>query len=80
MTKQIEKISHIIHEIRKILGYATKEQVAKGWWKEMESVEHLIKEAKKHDIVSCGGFKYIKLKSGNIKITPDFSFIVRRKK
>lgn len=80
---KIEKISKKIHDIRKALGYATKEQVKKGWKEEMKSVKYLIKEAQRQKCeIGCGGFKYIymKTKKGEyVKIAPDFSFRVRLK-
>ena len=67
-----------IHEIRCALHYATKEQREKGWIDEWKSMNIFIKDAKRSGYCSCGGFTYTKLKSGNIKITPEFSFIIKK--
>ena len=75
-----KNIAKKIHEIRCALGYATKMQREKGWEDELKSMNYLIKDAKKYGVVGSGGFTYTKLKSGNIKITPDFSFIIRTPK
>ena len=75
----INKIAKVIHEMRCSLGYATPEQRTEGKEGELKSVESFLKYARKNGFCSCGGFNYTKLKSGNIKITPDFSFIVKMK-
>lgn len=85
MRKQIEEISKKIFEIRKAMGYATDTQIKEGWQGEMKIVKFLIKDARKlkredYECVGCGGFTYTKSKSGDIKITPDFSWIVKRDK
>ena len=75
---KIEKLSKIIHKIRKALGYATKTQIEEGWEDEMKGVEYLIKEARKTKVgeyVASGGFRYIRNKN-SIRIEPDFSFRV----
>ena len=72
-----QNIAKKIHGIRCALNYATSKQREEGWKGELRSVNSLINDAKKHGAVSCGGFTYTKLKSGNVKITPDFSFITR---
>lgn len=73
-----KNIAQKIHGIRCALGYATKEQREKGWEDEFKSMNMFIKDAKKNGLCSCGGFTYTKLKSGNIRITPDFSFIIKK--
>ena len=73
-----KNIAKKIFEIRCALHYATKEQREKGWEDELKSMNILIKDAKKNGFCSCGGFTYTKLKSGNIRITPDFSFIIKK--
>lgn len=73
---KIEKLSKIIHKIRKALGYATKMQIVEGWKGEMIGTKYLIKEAKKTKVgeyVASGGFRYIRRKNF-IRIEPDFSF------
>ena len=72
-----KNIAKKIHEIRCALHYATNEQREKGWEDELKFMNIFIRDAKKSGYCSCGGFTYTKLKSGNIKITPDFSFIIR---
>jgi hypothetical protein len=78
--KQLERLSKKIFKIRVALGYATDYQIEKGWKYEMESVKMFIKDANKYGFCSCGGFNYSKLKSGNIRITLDTSFLYRIKK
>ena len=76
---KIELIAKKINKIRWALGYATKEQVKEGWEGELKSIKELIRIAQEGGECSCGGFNYTKLKSGSIKITPDFSFIIKIK-
>ncbi len=73
-TKQLERISKKIFLIRVAMGYATEKQKEEGWEEEMKVVKFLLNDAKIYEEVGSGGFTYKRLKNGNIKITPDFSF------
>ncbi len=73
-----KNVAKKIYEIRCALHYATKEQREKGWIDEWKSMNHFINTAKKTGFCSCGGFIYTQLKSGNIRITPEFSFIIKK--
>lgn len=78
--KQIEKISKMIFDMRCTLGYATKQQRKEGWKQEMKTVKMMVRDAPLNGTASTGGFIYQRLKSGSVRITPNFSWIVRKKK
>ena len=75
--KHIEEISKKILNIRKAMGYASQDE---EWESEYKSTLELIGHAKrlKYECVESGGFRYECQKSGNIKITPAFSWIVKK--
>lgn len=71
----IKETARKIHEIRKAMGYSTKEQRAEGPAGELKFVEEMIKNLKKDNIINCGGFSFELSPSGkSVIIKPDFKF------
>lgn len=77
---KIEKIAKRIYEIRKAIGYSTREQRAEGFIGEVKFIKSMIKNLEKDLIHSSGGFSFKLSPSGkSIIITPDFRFILKLK-
>ena len=70
----MDRLSKKIHKIRKAMGYATQDQIKKGWEGEKRSCNSLIKMIKDGETtcVSSGGFTYKKLKNGKIVIAGEW--------
>lgn len=75
---KIEKIAKRIYEIRKAIGYSTKEQRAEGPVAEIRFIKSMIKGLEKGLIHSSGGFSYkLSPSEKSVIITPDFKFILK---
>jgi hypothetical protein len=72
---QIREISKKIFEIRKAMGFATKEQIKEGWPGEYPTVKSMIEGTKEYKEHGTGGFRY-KLEKGKVIIVPDFGWII----
>jgi len=78
--KQIIRISKQVFEIRKALGYATPYQIEEGWEGELSTVKSMINRTnQKSSGHSTGGFTYTIMKSGSVKVSPEFNWIVKPK-
>ncbi len=68
-------IAKRIYDIRKAMGYSTKEQRAEGPKGEIKFIEEMVKGLEKGCIHYCGGFSFEFSPSGKtVIITPDFKF------
>lgn len=77
--KHLADISKKVHGIRKVMGYATKDQRENGYTGELKSIKCCIGDLNKRgNWIETGGFRYFLLKNGSIRISPAFNWIIKK--